>query len=64
MAGLGLSVKRFWVDDSGATAIEYGLIASLIVLSLIVAFTTLGGGIDNLYNYVIDTAGAAIAKAS
>ena len=36
------SLKRFWSDQSGATAIEYGLIASLIFLVIVTAVTTFG----------------------
>ena len=35
-------VKRFLHDESGATAIEYGLIAALIAVVLIGVLTTLG----------------------
>ena len=35
--------SRFVKDESGATAIEYGLIASLISIAAIAAFTTVGG---------------------
>ncbi|MGA8172161.1 MAG: Flp family type IVb pilin, partial [Methylocystis sp.] len=34
--------SRFVKDESGATAIEYGLIASLISIAAIAAFTTVG----------------------
>jgi pilus assembly protein Flp/PilA len=33
---------RFWADESGATAIEYGLIAAGIALAIIAAVNTLG----------------------
>ena len=33
---------RFFKDESGATAIEYGLIAALIAVAIIGAVTTLG----------------------
>ena len=35
-------VSRFAKDESGATAIEYGLIAALIAVVIITALTTLG----------------------
>ncbi|TIV87523.1 MAG: Flp family type IVb pilin [Mesorhizobium sp.] len=33
-------------DDSGATAIEYGLIAALIALGIMVGATSLGGALN------------------
>ncbi len=35
-------LKRFLRDETGATAIEYGLIAALIAVVIISAVTTLG----------------------
>jgi len=35
-------VSRFMNDESGATAIEYGLIVALIAVVIITAVTTLG----------------------
>ncbi len=35
-------LKRFFADESGATAIEYGLIAGLIAVVIITAVSTLG----------------------
>ncbi len=43
-------VTRFVKDESGATAIEYGLIAALISVGIIAAATTLGTGLSNLFN--------------
>lgn len=43
-------VTRFLSDESGATAIEYGLIAALISVGIIAAATTLGTGLGNLFN--------------
>ena len=39
-------VTRFIKDESGATAIEYGLIAALIAVALIAGATSLGGALD------------------
>ncbi|RYB07671.1 Flp family type IVb pilin [Lichenibacterium ramalinae] len=36
------AIKRFAADESGATAIEYGLIAGLISVVLITVLTTIG----------------------
>jgi pilus assembly protein Flp/PilA len=49
-------LSRFARDDSGATAIEYGLIVALIAVVIIGAVTVLG---TNL-NTSLSTAGAAI----
>jgi pilus assembly protein Flp/PilA len=41
---------RFWEDKSGATAIEYGLIAGLISVALITGATALGGALNTRFN--------------
>ena len=41
------SLKSFFDDDRGATAIEYALIASLIAVALVVALTSLGTGLSS-----------------
>jgi pilus assembly protein Flp/PilA len=43
---------RFVKDESGATAIEYGLIAALIAVGIITAATTLGTEISNTFDKV------------
>ncbi len=43
---------RFVSDESGATAIEYGLIAALISVAIISAATTLGTNISSTFNKV------------
>ena len=48
--------KRFLEDDSGATAIEYGLIVALIAVVIVTAVTTLGSKLNNSFQ----TVGAAI----
>lgn len=45
-------LKRFWKDDSGATAIEYGLIAALIAVAVIIAVGTVGNETRNTFNKV------------
>ncbi|NZD61064.1 Flp family type IVb pilin [Rhizobium sp. WYCCWR 11290] len=42
--------SRFLKDESGATAIEYGLIAALISVALITGATTLGNRIGTTFN--------------
>ena len=45
-------VARFVKDESGATAIEYGLIAALIAVAIIGAARTLGTQIAATFNQV------------
>ena len=52
-------VTRFIEDESGATAIEYGLIAALISVALIAGASALGNGINNKFNDVSDELGNA-----
>ncbi len=40
---------RLMKDESGATAIEYGLIAALISVALITGATALGGALNNQF---------------
>ena len=42
MKKLAQATKKFWKDESGVTAIEYGLIAALVGLAIIVGATALG----------------------
>ena len=46
------NLARFAKDESGATAIEYGLIAALIAVAIIAAITTLGGNLSGLFNRI------------
>jgi pilus assembly protein Flp/PilA len=45
-------VYKFLKDESGATAIEYGLIAALIAVGIIAAATTLGGSLTDLFGRI------------
>jgi pilus assembly protein Flp/PilA len=56
-------LSRFAKDESGATAIEYGLIAALIGVGIIVAATNLGSQLSNTFNTVQVKLGSANAKA-
>ena len=48
-------LSRFFKDESGATAIEYGLIAALISLAIITGATALGGNLSNKFNTIANT---------
>lgn len=45
-------IKRFVADESGATAIEYGLIAALIAIVLIAAMSGLQSKITGTFDSV------------
>jgi pilus assembly protein Flp/PilA len=47
--------QRFVQDQSGATAIEYGLIAALIAVAAIAAMTTLGTELNKKFEKVSTT---------
>lgn len=49
------TVARFVNDESGATAIEYGLIAALIAVGIIVAASALGTSLSGLFDGISDT---------
>lgn len=44
--------SRFLKDESGATAIEYGLIAALIAVALITGATALGSALNKQFKNV------------
>jgi pilus assembly protein Flp/PilA len=46
------TLSRFVRDESGATAIEYGLIAALVSVVIIGALTTLGTRLTSTFNSV------------
>jgi pilus assembly protein Flp/PilA len=39
-------------SEQGVTAIEYGLIASLVAVSIIVGITLVGTNLNGLFNYI------------
>ena len=47
-----IHLKSLFKDESGATAIEYGLIAALISVAIIGIVTTLGGALITTFTEV------------
>jgi pilus assembly protein Flp/PilA len=45
-------ISQFIEDDSGATAIEYGLIAALIAVAIIAAVTSIGTSLQATFTTV------------
>ncbi len=58
-----LTLRRFMAMEEGATAIEYGLIAALIGITLIGAAMVFGDSLLALFEFVRDNAGNAMANA-
>ncbi len=48
-------VSRFLKDESGATAIEYGLIAALIAVALVTAMGFLSSGLNTAFTDIKGT---------
>jgi pilus assembly protein Flp/PilA len=58
-------ITKFLADESGATAIEYGLLAALIAVVIISAATTLGTNVKDVFVKIatcIKTPGDALCK--
>lgn len=56
-------MKRFVSDESGAIAIEYGLLATLIAVALITAATSVGTNISAMFTAVAEKIGAGTPAA-
>jgi len=52
-------ITHYMNDESGATAIEYGLIAALISVGIITAATSLGNNLSNKFDTVATSVGGA-----
>lgn len=52
MKTLLLGIRHFLQDEEGVTAIEYGLIAALIAVVLIVGATLAGGALNTLFTNI------------
>lgn len=64
MAGLVAQLSDFTDDETGATAIEYGLIAALLAVACIAAITLFGNSLVGLFGAIQDRAGGAMDNAS
>ncbi len=52
--------KLFCGDESGATAIEYGLIAALVSVAAIGALTTMGNSLQTMFGTVSNSMSNAV----
>ena len=56
-------IRRFRRNHSGATAIEYALIASLLSIAIIVGATTVGLQLETMFQAIVDAFVEAAAAA-
>ena len=61
MKNLQMAVKRFWADEEGVTAIEYGLLAALIAVVIIAGAALVGTNLNTLFNDIGTCLGAPAA---
>lgn len=52
--------RSFLRDESGATAIEYGLIAALVSVAAISALSAMGGSLNTIFTSVSNTLQTAV----
>jgi pilus assembly protein Flp/PilA len=53
------TIRKFLKDESGATAIEYGLIAALVSVAIIAMLSLLGNNLNATFKAVADNLEAA-----
>lgn len=54
------AVKNFWNEEEGVTAIEYGLIAALIAVTIIISTTAVGGALDAVFTSIAGSINGAL----
>ena len=54
------TMKNLWKDESGATAIEYGLSAALVSVAAIGALQLMGGSLTTMFTSVSTELDAAV----
>ncbi|MCW5749862.1 MAG: Flp family type IVb pilin [Alphaproteobacteria bacterium] len=55
-------ISKLLKDESGATAIEYGLIAALVSVAAIGALGAMGDSLDGIFTFVSTTLEAAVTS--
>ena len=55
-------IKQFLNDESGATAIEYGLIAALIAVVIITGVTLVGTSLETTFTNIAGNLGGDVGK--
>ena len=60
MIAIRRTLRRLLADQMGATAIEYGLIAALIVVAMMGGLSALGGGANGMWGKVTSNVQASM----
>lgn len=55
MNSIQTGITRFFRDEEGVTAIEYGLIAALIAVVIIAAVTLIGTNLNVIFQFIATT---------
>lgn len=55
--------SKFITNQSGSTAIEYALLGALLGMAALLAFSTLGNGLGNLFGATSNTVGNSLTDA-
>ena len=58
------TLKALYSDESGATAIEYGLIAALVSVAGIVALEAMGTSLSSMFSSVSTKLNQAVASSA
>jgi len=51
---------KFWNEEDGASAIEYGLLVGVLVLGIVVALTAFSGQVATFFNSLGEKVAAAV----
>lgn len=55
-------VKKFWQEEEGVTAIEYGLIAALIAVVIIISVGSVGDNLQLVFNHIAGKLAGALTS--
>ena len=58
------ALSKVLKDESGATAIEYGLIAALVSVAAIAALTSMGSSLETMFNRVSNELSGAVNQSN
>ncbi len=53
-------MKKFWQEEEGVTAIEYGLIAALIAVVIIISVGYVGDNLQLVFNHIANKLAGAL----